>query len=178
MNFNPGRNRVIAKALALLLAAGAFTGVSYANDDETVVTVAIGGTEAEPFANGNASYRVRPDQQKLEIEVEDLRNTDSVEFVVDGVSLGTATVSLGQANVELESENGPVPVLTAASQVIVADASTGDIIAASGNVIVDDDDEGQDDNGGSSEGDDEGDARERCEQNRLHGFDPRNTLLF
>jgi hypothetical protein len=151
---------VLWKPLRWALAASAAvllsTGVASARDDEQVLTLPLGGTAAEPLANGTATYRIRPDQTKLEIEIEDLHQTASVEFFLDGASLGSAAVSLGEANLELESETASVPVLSEDSEVVLRDASSGDIVATSGNVAsTEGDDEGFDDNGGT-EGDDEG----------------------
>ncbi|MBI1321008.1 MAG: hypothetical protein GC168_18950 [Candidatus Hydrogenedens sp.] len=149
-------------ALASLLACALFAGTASAKDGVVTTTVALGGTDAEPFANGSVRYRVEGVDTKLELEIEDLRNTAVIAAEIDGVAIGSAPVLFGQANIELESENGAVPVLAPDSAVVVTNLETGDVIAtndsASGVGSGDDEgevegsSEGADDHGGSSEG--------------------------
>ena len=83
-------------------------------------------------AKGKAVYKSRPDRRELQIQVENVvaLNGTSVGFYVGGGLVGSATVALGAAAIDLSTQLGQaVPSVSAGTSVEVR-TSSGMVVAA------------------------------------------------
>jgi hypothetical protein len=88
---------------------------------------------------GNAEYRVRPSEnrRKLKIEATSVALPDGtvLTFKVNGVVLGTRTLNLGRAELELDTNDGRTPpaiVQNDMVQVTTLDATGTEFVVVSG----------------------------------------------
>jgi hypothetical protein len=83
--------------------------------------------KAFPAAKGSATFKAKPGERELEVEVEHIRRLAGkrVAFFVAGKRLGTARVSaFGEARIERNSERGQfVPAVSAGTGVRVRTAA-------------------------------------------------------
>jgi len=82
---------------------------------------------------GKAKYDERANgRKKLNVEVEHIVGTTNIEVFVDSVSVGSAALSLGTVEIELDTKKGDtVPTMTSTSLVEVFDADTDILILTS-----------------------------------------------
>lgn len=75
---------------------------------------------------GKAKYDQRASgRKKLNVEVEHITGTTNIEVFVDGGSVGTAALTAGAVEIELDTKKGDtVPTMTESSLVEVFDADT------------------------------------------------------
>ena len=75
---------------------------------------------------GKAKYDERANgRKKLNVEVEHIVSATNIEVFVDGASVGTAALTLGTVEIELDTKTGDtVPTMTEASVVEVFNADT------------------------------------------------------
>lgn len=82
---------------------------------------------------GKAKYDERSNgRKKLNVEVEHIVGTTNIEVLVDSVSVGSAALTAGTAELELDTKKGStVPTMTQNSLVEVYDADTDTLILTS-----------------------------------------------
>lgn len=96
---------------------------------EDELRLCLAPTDAEPLASGRAKFEVRPDRERLTIEVEGIETATTLDFSVEGVDIGSAAVTLGIAVLRLDSRIGDtVPTIMPDTLIEVRDANTSDIV--------------------------------------------------
>jgi hypothetical protein len=89
--------------------------------------IVLKAAKAFPAAKGSATFKAKPGERELEVEVEHIRRLAGkrVAFFVAGKRLGTARVSaFGEARIERNSERGQfVPAVSAGTGVRVRTAA-------------------------------------------------------
>ena len=102
-------------AAALALAVSVPAVLAKGGDGTRIV---LKPTKAFPAAKGSATFKAKPGERQLEVEVEHLRRLAGkrVTFFVGGTKLGTARIGvLGAA--QLERRNSAVPAVRAGTAV-------------------------------------------------------------
>jgi len=107
-------------AAALALAVSVPAVLAKGGDGTRIV---LKPTKAFPAAKGSATFKAKPGERQLEVEVEHLRRLAGkrVTFFVGGTKLGTARIgALGAA--QLERRNSAAPAVRAGTAVSVKTA--------------------------------------------------------
>jgi hypothetical protein len=85
------------------------------------------GTARAPLASGTAKFEQQSTRRKFSVEAEDLRafNGARAAVAVDGRQVGTAPISLGKFDLNLDTRNSQsVPNVTQGSRVVVTVGGT------------------------------------------------------
>ncbi len=104
-----------------------------ATGGETRVRVSLAPAADFPGASGKAEFEVRLGKRKLEIEVEHILSLkgDTVTFTFAGAAIGKGVVdTLGEAELELESEHGATVPDSVAGKAVSVTTSTGAVIVS------------------------------------------------
>jgi hypothetical protein len=115
------RITILLAAAALALTVSAPAVLAKGGDGTRIVLKAA---KAFPAAKGSATFKAKPGERQLEVEVEHLRRLAGkrVAFFVGGTKLGTARIgALGAA--QLERRNSAVPAVRAGTAVSVKTAA-------------------------------------------------------
>ena len=98
--------------------------------DDGRIEIGLAGSAAFPRANGKAKFRDLGGEQQLEIEVEDGPVNASIDFLVNGLLVASATTdAFGDGEINLNSDLGDaVPAVGAGTSV--------EVRAADGTVVV------------------------------------------
>ncbi len=125
--------KFVRSAMALLMVTAVMAvsmPVTMAGDGDRIkFRIPLTRTSAEENAKGKAKFEQRSDRRKVNIEVEKVASATSVEFFVDGQSLGTLPIVLGTAELELSTKDGDnPPTMTTSSSVEVRNADTDELI--------------------------------------------------
>lgn len=123
------RITILFAAAALALAVSVPAVLAKGGDGTSIVLKA---SKAFPAATGSATFKARPGERQLELEVEHVRRLagQRVSFVVGGQKVGTARIgALGAA--QLERRNSAVPGVRAGTAVKVLTAGGALIVRGS-----------------------------------------------
>jgi len=115
------RITTLLAAAALALAVSVPAVLAKGGDGSRIVLKAA---RAFPAAKGSATFKAKPGERQLEVEVEHLRRLAGkrVAFFVGGTKLGTARIgALGAA--QIERRNSAVPAVRAGTAVSVKTAA-------------------------------------------------------
>jgi len=115
------RITTLLAAAALALAVSVPAVLAKGGDGSRIVLKAA---RAFPAAKGSATFKAKPGERQLEVEVEHLRRLAGkrVAFFVGGTKLGTARIgALGAA--QIERRNSAVPAVRAGTAVNVKTAA-------------------------------------------------------
>jgi len=115
------RITTLLAAAALALAVSVPAVLAKGGDGSRIVLKAA---RAFPAAKGSATFKAKPGERQLEVEVEHLRRLAGkrVAFFVGGTKLGTARIgALGAA--QIERRNSAVPAVRAGTTVSVKTAA-------------------------------------------------------
>jgi hypothetical protein len=126
------RITMLLAAAAVALAVAAPTVLASGGDGTRTV---LKSAQAFPAAKGSATFKSKPAERELQVEVEHVRRLAGkrVVFVVAGRKLGTAKVNaFGNAEINRNSERGQlVPAVRAGTAVKVKTAAGATIVKGS-----------------------------------------------
>jgi len=111
--------------LTAFLFAGLTTNAAEAGKNETRLEGRLSGSIAEPLASGKAKFEKRAKRIRFSVQAEDLMFASSISVSVNGVTVGTAAVKLGFADLNLNGSS--IPAMQAGDTVKVFD-ETGTLV--------------------------------------------------
>ena len=138
MGFSMSKDEKIMNLSKCLIAAGLLVATMVlveqsvagsGSDGEIRLEARLSRGGPEPSASGKARFEKRDDGVRLSIEVEDVIFADSVEFIVNGNSLGTLGIAGGGADLNLSGSS--VPDISSGSSVTVRDETGAVILSGS-----------------------------------------------
>ena len=112
---------LILAALVAAILVGGFSHDAFAKGGGDKTRISLSSASGFSNAKGKATYKAKSGEREFEAEVEHIKKLkgQTVNLFVNGSKIGSAVVnSLGEANVELNSESGDnVPAIKAGDRV-------------------------------------------------------------
>ena len=117
---------VVSAVVACLFLLALTHNAAYAADGKIKFKILLHPPAKIDAPKGKAKYEERTDgRKKLNVEVEHIPDTTTIEVFVDGESVGLGVITGCAAEIELDTKKGDtVPTMTESSLVEVFDADT------------------------------------------------------